>query len=86
MNNAPPRARALPVLAHEQWPGVGEGARGRTEGAPPRSCSPASLLPAEVGTKFGTTWAEVCGYLSGNLTRGEWDAYAPGIPFRTTCP
>ncbi len=30
--------------------------------------------------------AQVCRLVVGNLTRIDWDAYAPGLPYRTTCP
>ena len=30
--------------------------------------------------------AQVCSLVVGNLTRSEWTALAPGLPYRTTCP
>ena len=30
--------------------------------------------------------AQVCRLVVGNLTRIDWDAYAPGLSYRTTCP
>jgi WD40 repeat protein len=27
-----------------------------------------------------------CGFAGGNLTRDQWDEFAPGIPYRGTCP
>jgi WD40 repeat protein len=30
--------------------------------------------------------AQVCRLVVGNLTRSEWDTYAPGLSYRTTCP
>jgi WD40 repeat protein len=30
--------------------------------------------------------AQVCGFVFGNLTEEEWDAFAPGLAYRSTCP
>jgi WD40 repeat protein len=35
---------------------------------------------------FAAVRAEVCGFVGAGLSRAEWSAYAPGIPFRRTCP
>ena len=35
---------------------------------------------------FAALRAEVCGFVGAGLSRAEWSAYAPGIPFRRTCP
>jgi WD40 repeat protein len=30
--------------------------------------------------------ARACHFTGGNLTRDEWAEFAPGIPYRTSCP
>ncbi len=35
---------------------------------------------------FAALRAEVCGFVGAGLSRVEWAEYAPGIPFRRTCP
>ena len=30
--------------------------------------------------------ADVCGFVGAGLSRVEWRQYAPGVPFRQTCP
>ena len=42
------------------------------------------VVPTRIS--FAALRAEVCGFVGAGLSRVEWSQYAPGIPFRRTCP
>jgi WD40 repeat protein len=35
---------------------------------------------------FSDIRTQVCRLVTGNLTKAEWIEFAPGVPYRTTCP
>jgi len=41
------------------------------------------LFPSD---DLGFVRDRACRFAGGNLTRGQWDEFAPGIPYRGTCP
>ena len=41
-------------------------------------------VPTDIS--FAALRAEVCGFVGAGLSGVEWAEYAPGIPFRRTCP
>ena len=44
------------------------------------------VLLRENLTDLDTSRQLVCGKVQGNLTRAQWDDYAPGQPYKKTCP